>query len=124
MSSIILASDSAELEGQVREASGNRSLTVLRGSLPASPAELFDRLDDTTMPDVVVLDAGAGDPQLVLNLAARFDQQCPAISVVLVSDAVASIGLTAMRAGVRDVVHPQADPADLAKALSYAAEVA
>lgn len=124
MTRIILASDSTELESQAREATGDCSLTVLRGPLPASPAELFARLDDTAMPEVVVLDAGSGDPLGALNLAAAFDQQFPAVSVVLISDAVASIGLTAMRAGVRDVVHPQAGTADLAKALSYASEVA
>ena len=80
-------------------------MTLPLGPLPVSPAALFAQLEVDVLPDVIVLDSGL-DPQPALELAANFDQQCPGISVILVSELGLEIGLEAMRAGIRDILHP------------------
>jgi pilus assembly protein CpaE len=59
-----------------------------------------------------------------LELASRFDQQCPGISVVLVTDLYLEIGLEAMRVGVRDMLHPDMEGLDISLVLERAAEAA
>ena len=54
---------------------------------------------------MIVLDAGP-DPTPALELAAHLDQEWPGISIILVSEVAPEIGLAAMRAGVRDILHP------------------
>jgi pilus assembly protein CpaE len=119
MSRIVLATASADLEERVRTATNGEFLSLPLGPLPADPAGLFAHLDQLTPPRVVVLDAGA-EPEAALQLALRFDAQCPAISVVLVSEPTPEIGLAAMRAGVRDILSPAADVSDIKQVLDRA----
>lgn len=118
MSRILLATPSFDLRDRVHQAA-NGELLPLLGPLPADPAEMFAQLSDATPPSVVLLDASV-EPEAALELAARFDAQCPAISVVLVSESDAEISLAAMRAGVRDILHPAADIADIRQVLDHA----
>ncbi len=122
MSRIVLATASADFEERVRYATGGAFLP-LRGALPADPAHLFEQLGGAPPPDIVVLDAGPGATEQALDLAARFDQQCPGVSIVLVSDLGPEISLAAMRAGVRDVLHPAADVTDIRAVFDHAGRV-
>ena len=90
---------------------------------PLSPAALFAQLDIDVPPDVIVLDSGP-DPKPALELAAQFDQQCPGISVILVSELGPEIGLEAMRAGVRDILHPESEVSAIRPVLERAGEAA
>ena len=122
MSRILLATASADLEARVREATSGHFLSVPLGPLPTSPAALFAHLANAEPPEVVVLDSGS-NTEPALELAARFDVQCPGISVVLVSDLGVEIGIDAMRAGVRDILNPSDEPAVMRELLErvYAA---
>src|SRR5918998_2384188 len=123
MSRIVLATASAELEERVHQATNGALLSLPRGPLPPDPAHVFAHLDQVAPPKVVVLDSGA-EPEAALALAARFDAQCPVISVVLVSEPGPELSLAAMRAGVRDILHPAADISDIRQVLDHAYQAA
>jgi pilus assembly protein CpaE len=123
MSLFVIASDSPELSQKVHRATDGRTVELPHGPLPADPAHFFARLDDPTPPKVVVLDS-RNDPAGALRLAGAFDEHCRSVSVVLVSDDPADIGLAAMRAGVRDILVPEADAAELRLVLDRALQVA
>ncbi|MBK5250545.1 MAG: AAA family ATPase [Actinomycetales bacterium] len=123
MTRIVLTTASAELVERMHHATGGAFLALPEGPLPADPAHLFAQLDNAPAPDVVVIDSGSATEQ-ALDLAARFDQQCPSIAVILVSDLGPEIGLSAMRAGVRDILHPAAEISDIRMVLDRASEVA
>ena len=118
---IVLATASVDLEEKFKKATDGACLSLPLGPLPASPAALFAHLKAAPPPEVIVLDSGS-DPEPALELAARFDQQVPNISVIVVSDLGLEIGLEAMRAGVRDLLHPTADIADIRLVLDRAFE--
>jgi pilus assembly protein CpaE len=80
---------------------------------------VLEQIAGGVTPDVVVLD-GTTEVDAALQLAATFDQQHPAVSVVLVTDRAAEIGLQALRSGVRDIVHPDADVPELRAVLDRA----
>ena len=119
MSRILLATTSADLEDRVRKATNGALLSLPLGPLPPDPAHVFAHLDTSSPPKVVVLDAVA-EPQTALQLAAQFDAECPAISVILVSEPTPEVGLAAMRVGVRDILHPAADVTDIRQVLHHA----
>ena len=123
MSLIVLATGSADLQARVERATDGNAVTLPLGPLPVSPAALFAQLEVDVLPDVIVLDSGL-DPQPALELAANFDQQCPAISIILVSELGLEIGLDAMRAGIRDVLHPGSDVSDIRPVLDRACDAA
>ena len=124
LTTVVLASDSPDLEQRVEQATDGTFISLPRGPLPRDPAHLFDQLTGRDLPDVVVLHAGSSSTAEALELAAHFDQQCPSVSVVLVSDIGPEIGLPALRAGVHDVLHPLADVADMHLVISRAGQVA
>lgn len=123
MNQIVLATASADLQKRIQSAMGNTCLALPPGPLPASPAAVFAQLESSRTPEVVVLDSG-GDPGPALQLASRFDEQCPAVSVVLVTSVGAQIGLDALRAGVRDILEPGADSDQIRLVLERAGEAA
>ena len=85
MSHIVLVTASADLEERVHKAlAEGELLSPATGAASFGPRSLCStHLDESTAPRVVLLDAGA-EPKSALELAARFDAQCPMISVVLV----------------------------------------
>jgi pilus assembly protein CpaE len=123
MSLIVLATASADLQDQIQRATDGNCVPLELGPLPLSPAALFAQLDIDVPPDVIVLDSGL-DPKPALELAAQFGQQCPGISVILVSALGLEIGLEAMRAGVRDILHPEYDVSAIRPVLERAGEAA
>ena len=123
MSRIAVAATTADLTNQLLRAMDGGCRALLPGPLPVSPAAFFAQLDVSAAPEVIVLDAGA-DPRPALDLASLFDHQCPSIRVVLVSDQGPQIGLEAMRAGVRDIIHPAMDGSEIRAVLERASEAA
>jgi pilus assembly protein CpaE len=79
----------------------------------------MSELSGAPLPTVAVLDP-TDSMQDGLSLAADLDHSF-GVSVVLVSDRANEIGLAAMRAGVRDIVHPMAPLEEMKQALERAA---
>ncbi|WP_043440681.1 AAA family ATPase [Arthrobacter sp. L77] len=78
-------------------------------SFPAEPQEVLAQLTHPVFLDVLVL--GPGVPlERALHLATAFEVQRPEVAVLLVAPPTPDVVLAAMRAGIRDVVEPDADP--------------
>ena len=121
-SRIVLATASPELEQRLDQATDGNCRALPLGPVPASPAALFAHLKTVYRPEIIVLDSRP-DPRPALDLAGRFDAQCPGISVIIVSDRAAEIGMEAMRLGVRDILSPLAEVNDIRSALDRAHHV-
>jgi pilus assembly protein CpaE len=124
LSIVVLAGASADLEQRIEQATDGTCISLPRGPLPRDPAHLFDQLMANQFPDVVVLHSDPSATSQALELATLFDQQCPSVSVVLVSDIGPEIGLPALRAGVHDVMDPSTDVAEMRQVISRAGQVA
>jgi pilus assembly protein CpaE len=122
MSRIVLATASVDLRQRMHQATNGEFLSLF-GPLPPDPAHVFAQIEQSTPPKVVVLDASV-EPEAGLELAARFDAQCPAISVILVTESASEVSRAAMRAGVRDILHPAADISDIRQVLDRALQAA
>lgn len=82
--------------------------------LAETPDELLGKITDGD-PQVVLLGPGV-DLDEALRLASAFDVQHPEISLVLAQEADPFLTLTAMRAGIRDILDPDAE-ADVIRVL-------
>jgi len=123
MTDVVAATASLELEQRLAAATGS-TLTVLPpGPLPDDLGHLLHQLGRSSAPGVVVLDCDLGQTE-ALNLAGRLSADPAGPRVVLVSDAGAELALAALRAGVFDIVHPQAEVAELTRVLHLAAAAA
>ncbi|GAA4286417.1 AAA family ATPase [Georgenia daeguensis] len=120
MTRIVLFADSAEFEQRFREATGGAFLLLPPGPIPTNPEQLVRLLHGAALPDIIVIDAGSA-VRGALELTERLRDKFPSIAVLLVSDAEQEIGLAALRAGVRDVLHPQADVVTIRAAIDRAA---
>ena len=123
MSRVLLVTASAEFEQRVRSVVGSRLVSLPHLPVPADPARLFEQLTQEAPAAVIVIDCGLGSEQ-ALTLAAGLDQQCPGISVVLVSELGPELGMAAMRAGVRDILSPNATAAQITHVLDRASSAA
>jgi pilus assembly protein CpaE len=123
MTRVLLAGADAAFEERVAAAAEGDLQCLPAGPLPSDPRRLFDQLADTAVPEVVMLAPGVPTEQ-ALSLAGRFDELWPGISVVLVAEPDADLWVVAMRAGVRDVLGPDADVADVRLVLERAGRVA
>jgi pilus assembly protein CpaE len=116
MSRYALISTSADFEQQFAAA----AIGSLEGQIhlwngeehPTEPQHILAGLTNPALLDVVVLGQDIPSEQS-LRLAEAFESQRPEISVLLVADPHPDLVLSAMRAGVRDVVYPDADAAEL-----------
>ncbi|MGY1702215.1 AAA family ATPase [Geodermatophilus sp. SYSU D00766] len=123
MSRVVLAGAADDLRARVEVAVDGDLQVLPPGRLPADPGRLFELLADGELPDVLLV--GPLAPlQEVLTLAARLDVQCPGTSVVLVAEPTPELWQAAMRAGIRDLLPPQAEPADVAAAVERAGAAA
>ncbi|MEO5313335.1 AAA family ATPase [Pseudarthrobacter sp. CC12] len=111
MSRFVLVTASQDFQRKVSQAvrgALHGSVQVLPPSvLLGGPQELFDRLTGEP-PEVLILGPGLPEDD-ALKLATVFDLQFPEISLVLVEDREPEQVITAMRAGIRDIVSPSAD---------------
>ena len=120
MSRLAVMTESADLRDRVRAVVGNALVDLPLGPLPSDPARLLAMSGGAQPLAVVVLDTGPHDQAAALDLAAGLRTDHTGISVVLVSDRPGEIGFAAMRAGVSDIVHPDADPGELGWVLKRA----
>lgn len=123
MRRIVLATAAADLQLRLEQATDGTCVTLPLGPLPPTPQALLAQLDVVELPDVIVLDAGM-DPHAAIELASGLSRECPGASVVLVSDIGAEIGLDAMRAGIRDILDPEADVPEIRTVLERAGDAA
>jgi len=123
MSRVVLAAASDDLRQRVHAAADGDVHVLPAGRLPGDPARLFEQLLDGELPEVLVIGPEAPADQ-VLGLAARLDAQCPGISVLLVARPEPELLQAAMRAGIRDLVDPAADAADIRNVIDRAAAAA
>lgn len=112
MSGVVLVTGSADLAQKVHWASGGSVLALPDGGVPLDAAALRAQLGGAPLPQVLVLDP-ADDLERALVLAGQLDQHVPPVSVVLVTDRGAEIGLAALRAGVRDILDPEAEVGEI-----------
>ncbi|SFU02778.1 pilus assembly protein CpaE [Geodermatophilus amargosae] len=123
MSRVVLAGAGDDLRAAVVAAVDGDVQVLPPGRLPADPARLFELLIDGELPDVLLVGPLAPVHE-VLTLAGRLDVQCPGISVVLLAEPTPELWQAAMRAGIRDLLPPGAEPADVAAAVERAGAAA
>jgi pilus assembly protein CpaE len=92
----------------------------LTNVLPAGPYDLFAQLNQE-QPEVLILGPDVPVDE-ALRLATVLDVQVPDLTVLLVSEPDPTFILQAMRAGVRDILSPSADPAQLRVLLERACQ--
>jgi pilus assembly protein CpaE len=127
MSRILVRSDSLDLADRLTDALNGAQTTfeifTVAASGPSEVSSLWRELPEGP-PQVLVLDCAAGGVAQALELTARLDAECPAVSVVLVSEAGAELALPALRAGATDILHPSAEAAEIVRVTQRAAELA
>jgi pilus assembly protein CpaE len=123
MSRVVLAGASEDLILRVKEATDGDFAVLPPGRLPSDPARLFEQLLDGELPDVLLVGPHAPAPE-VLTLASRLDIQSPGISVVLMAEPSPEMWQAAMRAGIRDLVPPAAEVAEIRAAVERAGHAA
>jgi len=123
MSRVVLAAADDELAQRVHVAVDGDVQVLPPGRLPGDPARLFEQLRDGELPDVLLI-GHLAPPQEVLTLAQRLDVQCPGISVVLLAEPSPEMLQAAMRAGIRDLLAPGAEPAAIRAAVERAGSAA
>jgi pilus assembly protein CpaE len=119
MSRVVLAGAGEDLILRVKQATDGDVHVLPPGRLPGDPARLFEQLYDGELPDVLLVGPHAPAPE-VLTLAARLDVQTPGIAVVLMADPSPEMWQAAMRAGIRDLIAPDADVAEIHAAVERA----
>ncbi|MGN6743378.1 MAG: AAA family ATPase [Amnibacterium sp.] len=111
MTRFLLLTDDTDFELRVTravtEGLTGRLRVVRTSTVPPTPAALLVPTPEPT--ELVLLGPGV-DVDAALGLAAALDVQHPGIAVVLVGRADPELALAAMRAGVRDLLDPAADP--------------
>lgn len=124
MSRFVLITPSVDFDNRLRQAVAGGLQggvqTLLTGVVPAGPYDLFGQLDQE-QPEVLIL--GPEIPvEDALRLATVLDLQVPDLTVLLVSEPDPDLILQAMRAGVRDILSPSADPTQLRVLLERACQ--
>ncbi|BCW49626.1 AAA family ATPase [Arthrobacter sp. StoSoilB13] len=124
MSRFVLITPSAEFDQRLRQAVAGglpgSVQTFFTNVLPVDPAELFGALDQGQLevlilgPDVPVEEA--------MRLATVLNVQVPELSVLLVAEPQPDFILQAMRSGIRDIMSPSADTAEIRVTLERACQ--
>ncbi|MGW9412712.1 AAA family ATPase [Arthrobacter cupressi] len=124
MSRFVLITPDAEFDQRLRQAvagglPGNVQ-TFVTSVLPADPSELLGALNQEQF-EVLIL--GPGVPvEEALRLATVLDVRLPELSVILVSEPEPGFVLQAMRSGIRDIMSPAADVAQIRVMLERACQ--
>ena len=123
MSRFVLITPNTDFDARVRQAvagglpGGVQTFAYVN---PADPGELFANLNQER-PEVLIL--GPDVPvEDALRLATVFDVQLPELSVILVGEPDPDFVLLAMRAGIRDILSPASDPAQIRVLLERACQ--
>ncbi len=124
MSRLVVATADAEFEARIRSAFDDTLNGDLRRcGLVSALDDIGQAVRELTRDGAQVVAIGP-DVELdeALTLARSIDSQRPDVSVVIVAEPSKEVLRSALRAGARDVVAPQAPPADLRVALEDALE--
>ena len=126
MSRLLLATNESDWEDRVRESFEH----TLNGELKSwPPSDLADgnsamlRAIEDHGARVVALGPGL-DSDEALHAAATLDRECPELCVLLVAEPTPELYRMALRVGVRDIVDPTADLADVRAAFDAAIDTA
>ncbi len=126
MSRLLLATNESSWEDRVRESFEH----TLNGELKSwGPADLAGensamlRAIEDHGAGVVALGPGL-DSDAALHAAAALDRECPELCVLLVAEPTPELYRMALRVGVRDIVDPTADLADVRAAFDAAIDTA
>lgn len=124
MSRFVLITPNADFDGRLRQAVAGGLQggvqTFFTNVLPAGPYDLFAQLNQE-QPEVLILGPDVPVDE-ALRLATVLDVQVPDLTVLLVGEPDPEFILQAMRAGVRDILSPSADPAQLRVLLERACQ--
>jgi pilus assembly protein CpaE len=123
MSRVVLAGADEDLRQRVFAAADGDVHVLPPGRLPGDPSRLFEQLVDGELPDVLLIGPAAPADE-VLTLAGRLDVQSPGISVLLIADPSPEMWQAAMRAGIRDLLSPAAEVAEIRAAVDRAGHAA
>ena len=123
MSRVVLAGAGEELILRVKQATGGDVHVLPPGRLPSDLPRLFEQLVDGELPDVLLVGPHAPAAE-VLTLAGRLDVQSPGITVVLMAEPSPEMWQAAMRAGIRDLLPPDADVEEIGAAVERAGRAA
>lgn len=124
MSRFVLISPNSDFERRLRQATSG----ALPGEVQCLPPEVLSKQPNEILsqltpekPQVLILgpDLPLDD---ALRLATVFDVQYPEISLILVAESHPDLIMQAMRAGVRDVLHPAEDVANIRMLLERACQ--
>jgi pilus assembly protein CpaE len=107
MSRILLLGGDGGLEYRLGQFPGNTLVPVTAATVERSDFDIRTLMVDEHVPDIVVL-----GPQVsrhsAMSIASMLDVMHPQITVVLVAEPTADVMLEAIRAGIRDVLPPEA----------------
>jgi pilus assembly protein CpaE len=123
MNRVMVSTASDGFLRRVRLAIGADTVEQIGVTAPSDLARLMVELLTGEPPEVVVFGPGVAT-DAALTLAAHLGERSPATSVVLATGVGPDEWLEAMRAGIRDVIDPDADIADLRMVLERAAATA
>lgn len=122
MSRFVIITTDTSFEQRIRAAvAGGLHGSIQRlpeSAINGSPQDIIHQ-DPAEPPEVIILGPGISNDE-ALKLATVLDLQFPEISVVLAAETTPELVLAAMRSGIRDVVSPGADTAELRKLLERA----
>jgi pilus assembly protein CpaE len=126
MTKILLASDDVEFERYLRDVLGSPNGDLRRvptADAGGDPPRVASHLTGPTGSDAEVIALGPDiDLDLALGIAELVDATRPDTSLVLLTWPEGDLVERAMRAGCRDVVAPDIEPAELTRAIERAAE--
>lgn len=121
MSRFVLITPDPGFERRARQAASGLHGTfhaIAADHLPPGPDDLLKVLSGDPV-EVILLGPGL-QLEDAIGLASLFDLQYPEISVVLVTQSNEGVALPAMRAGIRDLLQPDADVATIRSLLERA----
>jgi pilus assembly protein CpaE len=119
VSPVLVISRNPQVVGLVQQAWGPDGYAIAPEQFPDTVQALLAHLQGAPLPAVSVLDP-ADQVEAALALAVDLDRNF-SIASVLVTDRAAEVSLDAMRAGVRDIVAPDAPVEEMKRALERAA---
>jgi pilus assembly protein CpaE len=115
MSRFVLVTPDVDFDNRLRQAVAGglqgRVQTFFSNFLPADPHGLFVQVDQE-QPQVLILGPEVAVDDAI-RLATILNVQLPDLSVIMVSEPDPAFLLQAMRAGIRDILSPTAEPAQI-----------